>query len=85
LWFGAKKLGACAVIDLDVAALTSRFDSEQSHLRTALRASNRKIFNIESGVVVLAHGGRGVYLSTTAIQIMIAIVSVPPTTDASAQ
>jgi hypothetical protein len=40
---------------VDLAALSFPFNCEQSHLRTAVGAGNREIFNIRSRVVLLAH------------------------------
>jgi hypothetical protein len=40
---------------VDLAALSFPFDCEQSHFRTAVGAGNRKILNIRSKVVFLAH------------------------------
>jgi hypothetical protein len=67
---------------VDVAALTFPFDCEQSHLRAALGAGNRKILKIKGRVVVLVHErGHGGSRPNQAAKTQMTVVTTSATND----
>jgi hypothetical protein len=71
---------------VDVAALSFPFDCEQSHLRTALGAGNRKILKIKGRVVVLVHErGHGGSRPNQAAKTQMTVVTTSATNDNEAE